>query len=41
MNNKNIYEEVKVEMLYLSEQDVVATSAFDGEDDNISDWTNG
>ena len=41
MENKNIYEEVKVEMLCLSDQDVVATSAFDGEDDNIEDWTKG
>lgn len=35
-----IYEEVKVEIIELSLDDVITTSAFDGEDDKIDDdWS--
>lgn len=36
---KNIYEEVKIQVFPLADIDVIATSKpFDGEDDNIFDW---
>lgn len=38
----NAYEEVSIEIIYLSSEDVIATSGdqpFDGEDSNTGDWT--
>ena len=32
------YEELLIEVLPLSEKDVITTSAFNGTDDNIDDW---
>ena len=38
-NFKLGYEEIKIELIPLCEEDVIATSgAFDGEDDEIGDW---
>lgn len=38
-NEKMIYEEAKVEIVLLSEADVIATSfAFDGEEDDFKSW---
>jgi hypothetical protein len=38
-NEKMIYEEAKVEIVLLSEVDVIATSfAFEGEDDDLRSW---
>ena len=41
MTNRQLnYEEVKIELISLCECDVIATSgAFDGEDDNIGEWS--
>ena len=40
MNTKKLqYETVDLEILPLSDEDIITTSkAFDGEDDNVSDW---
>ena len=40
MNTKRLqYETVDLEILPLSDEDIITTSkAFDGEDDNVSDW---
>ena len=36
------YEEIRVEIFLLSDEDVITTSkAFDGEDDDVSDWLPG
>ena len=33
------YEEVNIEIIKLSDVDIIATSKpFDGEDDNVEDW---
>ena len=32
------YEELYIEILELSSDDVITTSAFNGTDDNIDDW---
>ena len=32
------YEEVRIEILTLSSEDVISTSAFDGTDDDTEDW---
>ena len=33
------YEELTIEIIFLSSEDVITTSAFDGSDDSIDDWT--
>ena len=40
MNTKKLqYETVDLEILPLSDEDIITTSkAFDGEDDNVGDW---
>lgn len=42
MTNKLIYEEAKLEIIVFSSEDVITTSAFNGEDDEINgdSWTN-
>ena len=38
-NEKKIYEDAKVEIVLLSEVDVITTSfGFDGEDDDLKSW---
>jgi len=38
-NEKKIYEEAQVEIVLLTEADVIATSfAFDGEEDDFRSW---
>ena len=32
------YEELNIEIIYLSSEDVITTSAFNGTDDGIDDW---
>ena len=34
----NRYEELIIEIIKLSHDDVISTSAFDGEDDEIDGW---
>lgn len=37
---KHSYEKIEIEILLMSDKDVISTSRpFDGEDDNIGDWT--
>ena len=40
MNNKPVYEEVKIEIILLNGADIItSSSAFDGEEDRISEWS--
>ena len=32
------YEELSIEIVFLTSEDVITTSAFDGTDDGIEDW---
>ena len=32
------YEELSIDIIFLSSEDVITTSAFDGSDDSVSDW---
>ena len=32
------YEELSIEIVFLTSEDVITTSAFDGTDDGIDDW---
>ena len=39
MNNKLIYEEVKIEVVLLNSSDIItSSSAFDGDEDGITEW---
>jgi len=39
MNNKNVYEEVKIEVVLLNSSDIItSSSAFDGEEEKITQW---
>ena len=39
MESKLLYEEVKLEIVSLGSTDVITSSAFDGEEDSISEWS--
>ena len=37
---KHSYEKIEIEILLITDNDVISTSrAFDGEDDNVGDWS--
>ncbi len=39
MNNKSLYEEVKIEVVLLGKGDIItSSSAFDGEDVSLIEW---
>lgn len=39
MNNKLVYEEVKIDVILLNSADIITLSgAFDGEEDSITEW---